>query len=158
MMFSKSGRIFPHLLVLGALAGIVLMSDYLMLGADRPVREVHAPLCRPDQSPCHVQIEPGMSVVLTLSPQPVPAGSPFFATVMTEGIRVREVALEFEGADMNMGLFTQNLAARGADGRHFESSLTLPLCATGAMRWQARLVLRADHAAWNVPFQLTTGG
>jgi predicted Na+-dependent transporter len=67
----------------------------------------------------------------------------------------RQVSIEFEGTDMNMGLFRQALSPLPAGG--FAANVTLPVCATGAMRWHARLSVRTKTETLVAPFDLTTG-
>lgn len=148
-------RVLPHVLVVCALVGILVQGDRSVRQRDLPLRELSLPACRLDHVVCRAQPDPGVSIVLALAPRPVPAGTPFVASLQVEGVDALAVELEFEGVDMNMGLFRQTLDAQGK-GR-FESSVILPLCATGAMRWHARLLVRTADELLMLPFDLTTG-
>lgn len=148
-------RALPHLLVLVALVGIVTYGSRATHDGAQAVRYLATAPCRLDHGVCRVHPDADTSIALTVAPRPVPAGTPFVATAVVEGLTARSVELEFEGTDMNMGLFRQALAARSPGT--FESDVTLPLCATGAMRWQARLIVRTESGTLVVPFDLTTG-
>lgn len=148
-------QIIPHLLVVAVLAGIVI-EGRRQGDTDAPaLRVLSLPPCRLDLGSCRARVGESEWLDLSISPRPVPAGTPFSASLSTHGVTVRAVEIEFEGTDMNMGLFRQPLSPQ-ADG-HFRSSVTLPVCATGTMRWHARLVVRTATETLVAPFELTTG-
>lgn len=140
---------------------VLLLIGIVVFGArqdrvdDAAPRVLASPPCRLDRGPCRVALDSGGWLELTVTPRPVPAGTPFVASLALSDVKVRQVELEFEGADMNMGLFRQVLAPLPTGG--FEASVTLPVCATGAMRWQTRLVVRTAGKTLIAPFDLVTG-
>lgn len=145
----------PHVLIVALLIVIVIVGGRRDFEDDTVPRVLASPPCRLDSGPCRVALDRGGWLEMTVTPRPVPAGTPFVASLTLGDVDVRQVELEFEGADMNMGLFRQALAPRPSGG--FEASVTLPICATGAMRWRARLVVRAAGETLIAPFDLITG-
>lgn len=145
----------PHVLIVVLLIGIVVAGSRPDFMGDAAPRVLVSPPCRLDRGPCRATLHTGGWLELTVAPRPVPAGTPFVASLALRDVDVRQVELEFEGADMNMGLFRQVLAPRPTGG--FEASVTLPICATGAMRWRTRLVVRAAGETLIASFDLITG-
>lgn len=145
----------PHVLIVALLIGIVIVGSRRDFMEDAVPRVLASQPCRLDHGPCRVALDRGGWLELTVTPRPVPAGTPFVASLALSDADVRQAELEFEGADMNMGLFRQVLAPRPSGG--FEASVTLPICATGAMRWRTRLVMRAGGEMLIAPFDLITG-
>lgn len=147
--------LIPHVVVVLLLVGIVIVGARRESGSAPTLRELATPLCRLDHGSCRAAIDAGRWIELTVEPRPVPAGTPFSALVVLHGIDARQVDLEFEGTDMNMGLFRQVLV-RSPTG-FFEARITLPVCATGAMRWKTRLLVHSADETLMAPFDLTTG-
>ncbi len=147
--------LLPHVLIVAVLTGIVIFGNRQGPEGDAARRVLASPPCRLEQGPCRVALDAGGWLELTVAPRPVPAGTPFSATLALQGVGARQAVIEFEGTDMNMGLFRQTLSSLPAGG--FAASVTLPVCATGAMRWHARLIMRTGTETLVVPFQLTTG-
>lgn len=145
----------PHVLIAALLIGIVIAGSRRDSVEDAAPRVLASPPCRLDRGPCRVMLDRKGWLELTVSPRPVPAGTPFVASLALRDVDARRVALEFEGADMNMGLFRQVLAPLPAGG--FAADVTLPVCATGAMRWRTRLVVRTAGETLIAPFDLVTG-
>lgn len=145
----------PHVLIVALLIGIVIVGSRRDFMEEAVPRVLASPPCRLDSGPCRVALDRGGWLELTVTPRPVPAGTPFVASLALNDVDVRQVELEFEGTDMNMGLFRQVLAQRPTGG--FAASVTLPICATGAMRWRTRLVVRTAGETLIAPFDLVTG-
>jgi hypothetical protein len=148
-------QVLPHLLIVALLIGIVIAGSRRDFVGDAVPRVLATTPCRLDRGPCRVTFDRGDWLELTVTPRPVPAGTPFVASLALSDVGVRQAELEFEGADMNMGLFRQVLAPRPAGG--LEASVTLPICATGAMRWRARLVVRTAGETLIASMDLITG-
>lgn len=148
-------QLFPHVLIVAVLTGIVMSGTRPGDGGDTALRVLARLPCRLDRGPCRVTLDAGAWLELTLAPRPVPAGAPFSAVLALQGVDVRQALIEFKGTDMNMGLFTQTLSLLPAGG--FAANVTLPVCATGAMRWHARLIVRTRTETLVAPFELTTG-
>jgi hypothetical protein len=56
---------------------------------------------------------------------------------------------------MNMGFLRPVLVAEGG-GRH-AAEVVLPVCVTGAMEWQATLILESPGGRIAIPFRFRTG-
>jgi hypothetical protein len=75
--------------------------------------------------------------------------------VVTSGFAPTRVEVDFAGIDMNMGLNRPELAARG-DGR-FAGQVTLPVCITGAMDWQATVLIENGGERIAIPHRFNSG-
>lgn len=148
-------KFLPHVLIVVALAGIVTYGARRGPEGDGALRALATLPCRLDRGPCRVTLDAGAWFELTVAPRPVPTGTPFSVVLALQGVGARQVSIEFEGTDMNMGLFRQALSPLPAGG--FKGSVTLPVCATGAMRWHARLIMRTETETLVAPFELVTG-
>lgn len=148
-------QLLPHALIVAVLIAVVVSGARLGHDGDLALRVLSPPPCRLDRGPCRVALDAGAWLELTVAPRPVPAGTPFHAVLALQGVDARQVSIEFEGTDMNMGLFRQALSPLPAGG--FAANVTLPVCATGAMRWHARLSVRTKTETLVAPFDLTTG-
>lgn len=111
--------------------------------------------CDLQQQDCAVALPGGGQLVLTFGSKPVPLVSPFRVNVRTQGISPAQVAVDFEGVDMKMGLNRPQLAAVG-EGL-FSGEVSLPVCITGSMAWQATVLLDAGNQRIAIPFVFSTG-
>jgi hypothetical protein len=107
--------------------------------------------CRLDQGPCAAGLPGGGRIEVALAPRPIPSSRPLAATVAVAGVEVDRVELEFTGVAMNMGRIRLPLAAQGA-GR-YAGNISLPVCVTGAMAWQATVLVETGRQVISVPFR-----
>lgn len=90
-------------------------------------------------------------------PDPVPLAKAFPITVHLANITAKRVRVDFAGVSMNMGLNRNELTAQGdADLGRYQGQITLPVCITGAMDWQATVLVDTEHERVAAPWQLTT--
>jgi hypothetical protein len=75
--------------------------------------------------------------------------------VTTSGFAPGRVEVDFAGIEMNMGLNRPELAARG--GGRFAGQVTLPVCITGAMDWQATVLIETGGARIAIPYRFSSG-
>jgi len=66
-----------------------------------------------------------------------------------------KVEVDFAGTAMNMG-FNRPQLKRLASGR-YEGQTTLPVCVSGAMEWQATVIVTAGDKVIAVPFRFDSG-
>ncbi len=107
--------------------------------------------CDLHRSPCAAALPGGGRVELSVLPRPIPMVKPLTVEVAVSGVAVDRVEVDFAGLEMNMGLNRPLLAGRG-DGR-FAGGTTLPVCITGAMAWQATVLLETPGERIAVPFR-----
>lgn len=112
------------------------------------------PGCDLQQGPCGAVL-PGGRLSLSLTPQPIPLAAPLEASVLLAGIEAESVTVDFAGVEMNMGLNRYVLTASGA-GR-YSASVTLPVCVSGRMLWQATVLVEAGRQRIAVPFRFSAG-
>jgi hypothetical protein len=87
--------------------------------------------------------------------RPIPLVKPFAVEVATRGFSPARIEVDFAGIDMNMGLNRPQLQA-GGDGR-FVGEVTLPVCITGHMDWQATVLIETGSERIAVPYRFGTG-
>lgn len=129
------------------------LSPMLLPKADVTIRP--DPVCNLQQQACAVTLPSGGRVELSMAPQPIPMVKPFEVTVATSGFSPSRVEVDFAGIDMNMGYNRPQLVERG-DGR-FSGEATLPVCITGAMDWQATVLIETGSERIAVPYRFSSG-
>lgn len=129
------------------------LSPMLLPKADVTIRP--DPVCNLQQQACAVTLPSGGKVELSMAPQPIPMVKPFEVAVATSGFSPSRVEVDFAGIDMNMGYNRPQLVERG-DGR-FSGEATLPVCITGAMDWQATVLIETGSERIAVPYRFSSG-
>ena len=114
------------------------------------------PSCNLQRQACAVTLPSGGTVELAMGTRPIPMVRPFEVQVTTSGFSPRRVEVDFAGIEMNMGLNRPELAARG-NGR-FAAQVTLPVCITGAMDWQATVLIENGSERIAIPWRFGSGG
>lgn len=113
------------------------------------------PRCNLSMASCRVNMEGIGEVTVAFAAQPVPLLKPFVVTVTPPAsVRLRQVSMDFTGAEMNMGL---NRVVLPAQGGAYRGEATLPLCVTGRMLWRATLTLDTGTETVSMPFLFYTG-
>ena len=130
------------------------LSPMLLPKADVTVQP--DPVCNLQQQACAVTLPNGGQVELSMGTRPIPLVKPFAVEVATRGFSPARIEVDFAGIDMNMGLNRPQLQA-GGDGR-FVGEVTLPVCITGHMDWQATLLIEAGSERIAIPYRFATGG
>ena len=113
------------------------------------------PACNLQRQACAVKLPSGGSVELAMATRPIPMVKPFEVRVTTRGFAPGRVEVDFAGIEMNMGLNRPELATRG-DGR-FAGQVTLPVCITGAMDWQATVLIETGGERIAIPYRFSSG-
>lgn len=141
-----------ELIALVVVAGYKL-SPMLLPKAD--VTVLPDPVCNLQVATCGVTLPSGGTVQLSMGTRPVPLVKPFEVQVTTGGFSPSRVEVDFAGIDMNMGLNRPQLVSRG-EGRYV-AEVTLPVCITGHMDWQATVVLESGSERIAIPYKFSTG-
>ena len=113
------------------------------------------PACDLQRGPCRVSLAEGGSVELAMGTLPIPLVKPFEVQVTTLGFAPSRVEVDFAGVDMNMGYNRPLFADRG-NGLHV-AEVTLPVCITGQMDWQATVLIEAGSRRLAIPFRFASG-
>jgi hypothetical protein len=129
------------------------LSPLLLPKADVVVQPDAA--CKLQNGPCRVALPEGGSVELALGSRPIPLVKPFEVRVTAEGVSLDKVEVDFAGTDMNMGYNRPRLAARG--NGLYAAEVTLPVCITGHMEWQATVLIEAGRRRIAIPWRFATG-
>jgi hypothetical protein len=137
----------------GAIAfAIVLIAGSSWWFAPRATIELpHVGNCDLNRGPCTSALPSGGSIELAIEPRPVPVLEPLALRVRMDGIQADAVEVDFAGVGMNMGYNRPRLARAGPD--EFTGSATLPVCITGAMAWDATVLVQAGRRTISAPFR-----
>lgn len=130
------------------------LSPMLLPKADLVVQP--DPVCNLQREACGVKLPSGGNVTLSMATRPVPMVKPFQVEVTTGGISPDRVEVDFSGIDMNMGYNRPQLVARGAGS--YSAEVTLPVCITGSMDWQATVLIETGSERVAIPYRFSTGG
>jgi len=122
------------------------------------IHELRLPVsaCDPGLAPCTLAMPGGEKLTVGFSEHPPKALKPF-TVLATLGMDadIRAMRLVLSGADMNMGTFNQTLV-RDAAG-FYQGDVVLPVCMSGAMRWQMDLIVEYDTEQVIAPFIFSVG-
>lgn len=113
------------------------------------------PACDLQRQACAVTLPAGGSAELAMTPRPIPMAMPFEVQVTTGGFVATRVEVDFSGIDMNMGLNRPQLTPRA--GGSFAGQATLPVCITGAMDWQATVLIETGGERIAIPYRFRSG-
>jgi hypothetical protein len=130
------------------------LSPLLLPRADTVVHP--DPACDLQRQACGVDLPGGGRVELEALTRPIPMVRPFAVRVRVADVEARAVEVDFAGIDMNMGFNRPQLTAEGP-GR-FAGEVTLPVCISGQMDWQATLLLTTASGRIAVPYRFSAGG
>lgn len=111
--------------------------------------------CNLNLQACSVDLPQGGRIELAMEPRPIPTLRPLRVEMKLGGIEPEKVEVDFAGVSMNMGFNRPQLAAVGV-GR-YAGEATLPVCITGAMEWQATVLLHTGRGTVSVPFRFEAG-
>lgn len=129
------------------------LSPMLLPKADITVQP--DPVCNLQREACSVALPSGGNVTLAMGTRPVPLVKPFEVQVATSGFTPARVEVDFSGIEMNMGYNRPELAARGTGS--YAAEVTLPVCITGSMDWQATVLIETGSERVAIPYRFTTG-
>ncbi len=139
-------------LILIGVAGYKL-SPLLMPKAD--VIASPDPGCNLQLTSCGAALPGGGRVTFSLMPRPIAVAAPLEMVVELAGRPADQVAVDFAGVDMNMGLNRTTLTP-GGDSR-FTGQSSLPVCVTGRMSWQATVLVETGQTRIAIPFHFDVG-
>lgn len=132
---SLSPRLLLPTVALLAL-GAGLLATRWLAGPSRSGGPVLTTACDVNRGPCRVALPGGRQAEFAISPRPVPLMQPLTVSWRDSSLpATAQVSVEFDGVAMSMG-FNQAQLQAAADGS-FVGTASLPVCVTGAMRWQA---------------------
>jgi hypothetical protein len=114
------------------------------------------PVCNLQSEDCSVTLPSGGLVRLSMGARPIPLVKPFEVEVSASGFTPARVEVDFAGIDMNMGFNRPQLAARSAGS--YAAQVTLPVCITGHMDWQATVLVETGSERVAIPYRFSTGG
>ncbi len=126
-----------------------------------PLLRPHADLtlaasaCAPATGACTATLPDGSRLELAIAPQPIRPLQPLMLRLSIDGGTADQVAIDFQGTQMDMGLNRAQLVGR--DGR-FSGQTILPVCISGSMEWKATIVLRRGQQTLAIPFTFDVAG
>lgn len=111
--------------------------------------------CDLHKQACSAKLPDGGSLELSFGTRPIPLVKAFRVEVRVTGSAARSVSIDFDGVDMKMGLNRPQLRDEG--GGLFAGEVTLPVCITGAMAWQATVLLDTAGQSIAIPYRFISG-
>lgn len=150
-------KILMDLIGLELIALVVIVGYKLspMLLPKADVTVLPDPVCNLQREACSVALPSGGKIQLAMGTRPVPLVKPFEINVTTSGFSPTRVEVDFAGIDMNMGLNRPQLLARGEGS--YAAEVTLPVCITGHMDWQATVLVESGSERIAIPYRFSTG-
>jgi hypothetical protein len=155
MFASKSLLVDSAMILALILIGVIgyKLSPLLLPKADIVAQP--EPSCDLHRSPCTAALPQGGRLSLSLTPRPIPVTQPLELVVEIEGANADRVAVDFAGVDMSMGFNRTSL--RAVDAHRHVGQMTLPVCVTGRMLWQATVLVEIGRTRIAVPFRFEAG-
>lgn len=96
------------------------------------------------------------TVVLKISPHPIPIARPLGIEVLLENIDAEKVELDISGINMYMGYNRVSLTPTDKAGRYIGTSM-LAFCTNKKMQWQITLMIaQKDGSQIQIPYRLET--
>ncbi len=141
-------------LLLLALCVLAAYKIWPLLNPDIAATAPLDPECDLRAGPCNGIFADGGKVSFSISPAEIPVVRPLQFEVRLESLDVRDVEVDFQGVDMNMGYNRAKLKQVG-EGR-FSGTGILPVCVRYAMEWEARVLLQTDRGLLAAPFRFIT--
>ncbi len=144
-------------LIVLLLLSLCVVAAYKIWPLLHPTISATAPLdpeCDLRAGPCTGVFADGGKVSFGISPAEIPVVKSLQFEVRLEGLDVRDVEVDFQGVDMNMGYNRARLKPSGED--RFRGTGMLPVCVRYAMEWEARVLLRTDRGLLAAPFRFIT--
>lgn len=111
--------------------------------------------CDLHKEDCAVVLPDGGRLELSFGTRPIPLAKAFRAAVKVSGSTAQSVLIDFDGVEMKMGLNRPQLTDQG--GGLFAGEVTLPVCITGAMEWQATVLLETAGQSMAIPYRFISG-
>ncbi len=123
----------------------------------QPKSDVAIPMstCNLNLQSCAANLPGGGSIEFSIEPRPIPVVRPLALRVAFKGIEPEKVEVDFAGTAMNMG-FNRPQLKRAASGG-YEGQTTLPVCVSGAMEWQATVIVTVGDKVIALPFRFDSG-
>lgn len=123
----------------------------------QPGAELTLPLgdCDLNRSSCTAELPGGGRIEFSIEPRPIPTLKPLTLSLAASDLAPAKVEVDLAGVSMNMGYNRPQLAAVG-EGR-YEGRATLPVCVSGAMDWQATLLIADGRRTISIPFRFRSG-
>ncbi len=137
-----------------AVAGIAAYKVWPLLHPELVAEAPLDPDCDLRAGPCTGVVPGGGRIRFGIVPRNIPVIQPLKFQVDVEGIDAREVEVDLQGTDMNMGYNRPRLQPKG--GGHFEGEAVIPVCVRDAMEWEARVLVRTDEGLVSAPFRFIT--
>ncbi|WLQ16595.1 hypothetical protein O5O45_11755 [Hahella aquimaris] len=105
------------------------------------IHYMQATECAPGQGECQVSVNEG-DVRFSFGDEPIHPSRAFPIRLQLQGINAERIRVDFEGADMYMGL-NQVKLTQTANGV-YQGEGYLPVCITGRMQWRATVFIARE--------------
>ena len=134
------------------LLALVLAAAHRWLPEWRQLRHemLPEPACSLHRSLCVVNVAGGPPLSFSITPRPIAPARPL-AVEVRAGEGVTAVAVEFSGAQMDMG--SNRVELQRVEGGRFRGETSLPVCTSGRMEWQAVFQIEQGGRVLAIPFR-----
>jgi len=95
--------------------------------------------CDLHNGPCNISLEDGTSFNLEIFPKDIPLMKTVKFKITSENYTKKNITLDVYAKNMNMG--TQSIKLKKIKDNEYESSVILPTCIRGNMKWNADIIL-----------------
>lgn len=123
-------------------------SEHLMIR----VTPEHA--CDLQKSACSLETPNGGRVTLNITPKPIPLVQELTIEVQIASMQAQQVAIKFNGTDMDMG--PNNVTLQAQEQGVFTGNGLLPVCIRNRMQWQAEVYVQTERGIIIAPFIFAT--
>ncbi len=147
----------PGLIGLCLLAILVsfLVWRYLL---PQPLLQLPPTSCDLGKQACTIQLSDDRIFELELDPRPLPANKPLWARVRVRGALPDRIELDITGVGMHMPENRiQLVRTKRTETNTYEGEVTLPVCISGRMTWQATLLVHLGRNIYSAPFRFEAG-
>ncbi len=103
---------------------------------------------------CSSKLPGGGAITFSISPNDIPILRPLELQVITDGVDVSSVEVDFIGIGMDMGYNRPKLEAKNR--QHFKGKTIIPVCVRSKMEWEARVLLQTNDGLIMAPFRFFT--
>jgi len=151
----KSNQLWTIIAVL--VLAILLVVSYKLKDLLKPDITATAVLdesCDLRKGVCTSELPGGGKVTFSINPNDIPILRPLTLQVITDGVEVSNVEVDFIGIGMEMGYNRPKLAVK--EKGNFRGEAILPVCVRTKMDWEARVLLQTDHGLIMAPFRFYT--
>ena len=141
-------------LVIGSIVAAILYKSWPILFPHASVEAELDPDCNLRSGPCLTIFPDGGKATFSINPQSIPVMKKLDLLVITEGLDVNSVEVDFSGTDMYMGF--NRIKLKKISTVNFSGEGIIPVCARDAMEWEAKVMMKTSNGLYIAPYRFIT--